>query len=391
VTGSDLTPAYRRKPLMLVWALSFVFWTIVAVLWELSMSKWRQSLGIPPPKAELALLLINQWLFAALSPLIFLTALKYPLDKKSLWRRIPGYLAGGFLFVVVHVAIRVLIYPVHDPRTGVVFGLFQPAGLCFCVFKNVFLYDLVDDLYQVYLPVVVIAHAVTYHRRSKAGAVRASKLEKQLAEAQLHALKMQFHPHFLFNTMDSISALMHIDVAAADAMLTRFCDLLRQTLDASGVQQTTVREEMDFVDTYLSIEQVRLRERLSTHFTVDPETLDAMVPYLLLQPLVENAIRHAISKRACGGKLSIASEHTDGRLRLVVRDNGPDYPQILPPGWKTGLGLKITRERLQAFYGTDFLFQVHPSSGSGVEVIVEIPFRVKAEHREQMVEQFSVS
>jgi two-component system LytT family sensor kinase len=391
VPGSDQTLAYSRKQLMLIWAFSFVFWTIVVALWELSMSRWRQSIGIPAPKSELPLLLINQWIFAALSPLIFLTVLKYPLDKTSLGRRIPGYVMGGLLFVLVHVAIRVLIYPVRDLRTGVVFGLFQPAGLCFCVFKNVFLYDVVDDLYQVYLPVVVIAHAVTFHRRSKAGAVRASQLERQLAEAQLHALKMQLHPHFLFNTMDSISALMHIDVAAADTMLTRLCDLLRQTLEAGEVQEATVREELDFVATYLSIEQVRLRERLSTQFTVDPETLDAMVPHLLLQPLVENAIRHAISKRVSGGTVSIASERIAKKLRLVVRDNGPGYDQPPPHDWKRGLGLRITRERLQAFYGKDSLFEVHSTSGSGVEIVVEIPFRVQAEYREQVVDQLSAS
>ena len=387
----DQALPYSRKQWLLIWAASFVFWTVVVLLWEISMSQWRRSLGLSTPPNELTLAFINQWIFAALSPLILLIALKYPLDKTSFWRRIPGYLAGGILFVVAHTCIRLLVYPLRDMRSGTVFGLFQPAGLPFDVFKNLFLYYLVDDLYQIYLPVVVIAHAVTYHRRSKDGAVRASRLEKQLAEAQLQALKMQLHPHFLFNTMDSISALMHIDVAAADTMLIRLCDLLRQALDASGVQETTLRDEMDFVETYLSIEQVRLGARLTTKFAIDPETLDAMVPHLLLQPLVENSIRHGISKRIGGGTLSITSAQVAGRLRLVVRDDGPDYPQVQLRDGKSGLGLRITRERLQVFYGADFSLEMHRTPESGVEVVVELPFRVDAEHREQIVEQLSAS
>jgi two-component system LytT family sensor kinase len=390
VNSSETLP-YSRKQLVLIWALSFVFWTIVVLLWELSMSQWRQSLGIATPKDELTLAFLNQYIYAALSPLIFLVALKYPLDKNSFWRRIGGYLAGGLLFVVLHVVIRLLAHPLRDIKTSTVFGLFQPAGLPFAVYKGLFLYYLVDDLYQVYLPVLVVAHAVTYHRRSTAGAVRASRLEKQLAEAQLHALKMQLHPHFLFNTMDSISALMHFDVAAADTMLIRLCDLLRQALDASGVQETTLRDEMDFVETYLSIEQVRLRDRLSTKFSIDPETLDAMVPHLLLQPLVENSIRHAIAKRIRGGTVSISATRSGGRLRLVVRDNGPDYPQLPPQEWKPGLGVGITRERLQVVYGTNFLFETYRTPGTGSEVVVEIPFRVEAEQQEAIVEQLSAS
>ena len=389
--NSSETLPYSRKQLALIWALSFVFWTMVVLLWELSMSQWRHSLGIATPKDELTLAFLNQYIYAALSPLIFLVALKYPLDKNSFWRRIGGYLAGGILFVVLHVVIRLLAHPLRDIKTGTVFGLFQPAGLPFGVYEGLFLYYLVDDLYQVYLPVLVVAHAVTYHRRSTAGAVRASRLEKQLAEAQLHALKMQLHPHFLFNTMDSISALMHFDVAAADTMLIRLCDLLRQALDASGVQETTLRDEMDFVETYLSIEQVRLRDRLSTKFSIDPETLDAMVPHLLLQPLVENSIRYAISKRIRGGTISISATRTGGRLRLVVRDNGPDYPQLPPQEWKPGLGVGITRERLQVVYGTDFLFETYRTPGTGSEVVVEIPFRVQGEPQEAIVEQLSAS
>jgi len=390
VNSSETLP-YSRKQLALIWALSFVFWTMVVLLWELSMSQWRHSLGIATPKDELTLAFLNQYIYAALSPLIFLVALKYPLDKNSFWRRIGGYLAGGIFFVVLHVVIRLLAHPLRDIKTGTIFGLFQPAGLPFSVYKGLFLYYLVDDLYQVYLPVLVVAHAVTYHRRSTAGAVRASRLEKQLAEAQLHALKMQLHPHFLFNTMDSISALMHFDVAAADTMLIRLCDLLRQALDASGVQETTLRDEMDFVETYLSIEQVRLRDRLSTKFAIDPEALDAMVPHLLLQPLVENSIRYAISKRIRGGTISISATRTGGRLRLVVRDNGPDYPQLPPQEWKPGLGVGITRERLQVVYGTDFLFETYRTPGTGSEVVVEIPFRVEAEPQEAIVEQLSAS
>jgi two-component system LytT family sensor kinase len=393
VKHSGRAPSYSCKQLLLIWLLSFVFWTGVVIFWELSMSKWRQSLGIPRPKNELALLLINQWIFAVLSPLIYLSAVGRPLDKKSFLRRMPGYLLGGFIFVAFHVAIRVLVYPVRDPRTGVEFGLFQPAGLCFCAFKAVFLYDLVDDLYQVYLPVILIAHAVIYHHRSQAEAVRVLDLEKQLTQAQLLTLKMELHPHFLFNSMSSISALMYIDVDEADRMLTGLGDLLRQTLENKGVQEITLREELEFLETYLSIEQIRLRERLSTQFLIHPETLDAMVPHLLLQPLVENAIRHALSKRISGGTLTITSARVDDRLRLLVMDNGTGTSQGVdtPDRHSGGLGLKITQDRLQALYRGDFSFEVHPNGSRGMEVIIEIPFHADSAKQVQIRELRSTS
>ena len=164
----------------------------------------------------------------------------------------------------------------------------------------------------VYWALVGLQHAVDYYRESRAREVRAAQLETRLVEAQLQALQQQLHPHFLFNTLHAISALVHRDPDKADAMIERLSDLLRITLDKVGVQEVTLAEELEYLRAYLDIEQVhfgdRLRDRVSRSM---PHALDALVPNLILQPLAENAIRHGLEPRAGNGRLTI--EATRGR------------------------------------------------------------------------------
>jgi LytS/YehU family sensor histidine kinase len=199
----------------------------------------------------------------------------------------------------------------------------------------------------------------------------------QLTRSHLQALKSHLQPHFLFNTMHSISALMLTDVAAADKMMSRLSDLLRMSLESSGIQITSLNRELEFVAGYLEIEKVRFGERLSIVLDIAAETLDAQVPSLLLQPLVENAIRHGISRLSSGGTVRIVASRDGRDLYLRVRDNGPGLVSVVGTPRGTGFGLRTTRERLQTLYGNQHSFEIHDVPSGGVEVSVRIPFRIE--------------
>src|SRR5688572_3345666 len=173
-----------------------------------------------------------------------------------------------------------------------------------------------------YWAIVGLSHALQYHNEAQDRALRESQLERHLVEAQLQSLQRQLQPHFLFNTLNTISALMHRDVDAADAMIARLSDLLRISLETIGVQEVGLKQELDFLAKYLEIEQTRFRDRLTVVFDIQPDTLDALVPNLILQPLVENSIKHGIGPRPSPGKIEIRSQRLGSMLELVVKDDG---------------------------------------------------------------------
>jgi LytS/YehU family sensor histidine kinase len=226
-----------------------------------------------------------------------------------------------------------------------------------------------------YWAIVGACHAVTYYRESQERALTASRLDTQLAEAQLQALQRQLHPHFLFNTLNAISALMHRDVEAADQMLSRLSDLLRMALDQRTQQEIPLKDELEFLQKYLEIEQARFGDRLSVDYAVDPETLDAQVPNLILQPLVENSIRHAVAVRIEPGQIGVRARREGDRLELSVRDNGPGMPPGRLAAPARGVGLSNTRSRLERLYGAAQHLTFSEPPGGGLVVTVSLPFR----------------
>ena len=207
--------------------------------------------------------------------------------------------------------------------------------------------------------------------------MRTSQLETQLAQAQLQALKMQLHPHFLFNTLNSVSELMHQDVNTAERVITRLSDLLRMALENIGVQEVPLRQELDFVQGYLDIEQLRFQDRLHVDLDIAPETLDCRVPNLLLQPIVENAIRHGTAKSAGQGLIRIFTRKISDRLLIVVSDNGPGL--ATNGNGKTsaanfGIGLSTTRGRLEFLYGKEQTFVLNNLPEGGLEVRISLPW-----------------
>ena len=198
-------------------------------------------------------------------------------------------------------------------------------------------------------------------------------METRLVEAQLHTLQRQMQPHFLFNTLNTISALMHRDVDAADAMIARLSDLLRMSLQRVGVQEVELKEELDFLSKYLEIEQTRFRDRLSVVFDIQADTLDALVPNLLLQPLVENAIKHGIGPRPTPGQIVVRSRRVGAMLELDVQDNGVGLSAARLTDFNRGVGLSNTRSRLDHLYGSLHRFEFRQPAEGGLLVLIAIP------------------
>jgi two-component system LytT family sensor kinase len=233
----------------------------------------------------------------------------------------------------------------------------------------------------IYWMIVGAGYAFEYYRRFREQQLQAARLEllatqleTQLAQAQLQTLKMQLHPHFLFNTLHAISALMDDDVKGARRMIARLSELLRLTLESVGQQEVSLRQELEALERYLEIEQIRFQDRLTVRLAVAPETLDASVPNLVLQPIVENAIRHGIAPRSSAGRIEIRAERRDGMIELHVIDDGPGL-QWGDEEFKEGIGLANTRARLRQLYGDDHRIEIKDADGGGLAVKLSIPFR----------------
>ncbi|MCA1619730.1 MAG: histidine kinase [Acidobacteria bacterium] len=232
-----------------------------------------------------------------------------------------------------------------------------------------------SENYGIYGLLILLNQVFRYYRRFREGELRSSRLQTQLASAQLEALKMQLQPHFLFNTLHSISALVHRDPDAADRMIARLGDFLRLTLENSGAREVSLRKELEFLTCYLEIERVRFQDRLTTSLEVEPDALDTPVPNLILQPIVENALRHGVAQTRGPGRVEISAKRESGSLRIRVWDNGPGLKAITRPddGLKIGLGLSNTRARLEQLYGASHRLELENAPQGGLLVTLEIP------------------
>jgi sensor histidine kinase YesM len=220
---------------------------------------------------------------------------------------------------------------------------------------------------------------MAYRRESERRALGAARRETRLVEAQLQALQRQLHPHFLFNTLNTISGLMRFNVNAADTMIDRLGGLLRMTLDMSGAQQIPLERELELLEQYLEIEQTRLGGRLTVRMNVDPETLDALVPNLVMQTLVENAVRHGVAPHARPGWIAVRAARQGDRLALEIRDSGEGVPPDRLRALNQGVGLSNTRARLEHLYRDDFQFAFsNVDDGFCVTVIIPLQREVGA-------------
>lgn len=321
----------------------------------------------PASFAVLFVLNLGYWYsWAALAPGILWLSRRFPLDKQHWRRSVLVHGAGVFVFTTAHVAMavatRMLTYAAIGESTAS--WRLETQRMFFLNF---------DWEMMTYWAVVGLSHALGYHREVQARTLRASQLETRLVEARLQSLQRQLQPHFLFNTLNTISALMHRDVEAADAMIARLSDLLRISLQMVGVQEISLKEELDFLSKYLEIEQTRFRDRLTVVFDVHPDTFDALVPNLILQPLVENAIKHGIGPRPTPGRITIRSRRAGGLLELIVQDDGVGLSAARLSDFNRGVGLSNTRSRLEHLYGSLHRFEFRQPAEGGLLVSMAIP------------------
>jgi signal transduction histidine kinase len=352
-------------------ALLFGGWTLVGLIFALisyaaAIGENNKEFGFV---AALRLNLVQFYLWAILSPLVFRFCRRFPIELRPLnVRNLLLYFPALISFAGVHQSIHLAILWSITPRLRRQF-----SDLIDC-YRAYFGFGFYVDLI-IALLIVIAVHALLYYRNFRASELAQSSLKTQLAQAQLRALKMQLHPHFLFNTLHSISSLVLEDPPKANSMIARLGDFLRLTLENSDQQLVSLKEEAEFLRCYLEIEQVRFGDRLMVAFELEPETLSAQVPHLILQPVVENAIQHAIAPRATRGHINVEAKRLNSSLHLEIRDNGPGMASNSNLPGTEGVGLSNVRARLHQIYSSDFRFELINAGGEGLTVVMEIPFR----------------
>ena len=337
--------------------------TLIAILYSAERFAYSRFTGAPISlRSLLPAELIFTYAWALLTPPVMFVAKRFPVWGPSPRLRNWGVqVAALAAFVATHAALCSLVMAAISSATTLsefptLFG------------NTVLSWTVVDAI--VFCALVTVHHAVVYYRVSKDRALRASQLEARLAQTQLHMLRMQLQPHFLFNTLHSISALMHKDVRRADSMIAALSDLLRMSLQNIGAQEVPLQSELDFLQRYVEIMSLRFGDRLRVSIDVDPETRDARVPNLFLQPLVENSFRHGFGDLG-QGSVSITVRREGDMLCCDVRDDG----RGLRAGHKEGTGLASTRQRLAHLYGERQTFSLRGAPGQGVHVTMAIPFQ----------------
>jgi len=357
----------RRWRFSSFWWLVTAFWLFIALASALEMSL-LQSANMAQA-LTVALVRLVPWIF--LTPLVVWISSVYTLDrltwKRSLWVHL-GICALSLgvvgLFAYLGPPAPALVRP--DPAALRRLDR-EPRETAFVVLRRI-TYQL-----PIFWGLVGVAHAVRFYEHSQARERREAELETRLAQARLHALRMQLNPHFLFNTLNSIASLVH-EQPQAEEMIEALSDLLRLTLNVSDRQEVTLREEFHFLERYLLIERIRFGERLRVEKQIDVAALDTLVPTLVLQPLVENAVRHGIESQIAPGIIRITAERAGESLLLRIQDNGP----ALPPTkrlLKEGVGLSNTRARLKELYGELASLELKPGKVGGFSAEILLPWR----------------
>jgi two-component system, LytTR family, sensor kinase len=335
----------------------------------------------PAPFSLLFFLNLGYWYsWAFIAPAILWVSRRFPLDKQHWHVSLPVHVVGVFVATTLHIAMAVTSRMLTGWALGESAWALSDAGGSWRLEAQRMFFLHFDWEMMTYWAIVGLSHALGYRREAQARALNASQLETRLVEAQLQSLQRQLQPHFLFNTLNTISALMHRDVEAADMMIARLSDLLRISLQMVGVQEISLKEELDFLSKYLEIEQTRFRDRLTVVFDVQPEALDALVPNLILQPLVENAIKHGIGPRPSPGTITIRARLAGSeRLELIVQDNGVGMSAARLSDFNRGVGLSNTRARLEHLYGPLHRFEFRQPPEGGLQVLIEVPLEAVAE------------
>ncbi|MFN2565963.1 MAG: sensor histidine kinase [Gemmatimonadaceae bacterium] len=340
------------------WTLGFAAWTLVGVLFASQTYVGAAYTPRPLTWAQAFAIGLTAWYVrAALSPIVRWLTRRFPISRERLASRVFVHVAAGVAWSVgATVASQwVLTALANVPRPGLSPVEFHASLLTYAV-------------------LVGLTQGADYYRRYRERELKAARLEARLATARLDLLRMQLNPHFLFNALHDLSELMHEDVERAERMVQDLSELLRLALRHLGEPEVPLSEEVSFLRRYLELEQMRFQDRLEARVDVDAEALSARVPYLILQPLVENAVRHGIAPRLERGRVEVRGRADGEALVLEVYDDGPG---VAPQGGneREGIALRGTRERLRESYGAAHRFEMRDLAGGGLCVRLELPLR----------------
>lgn len=343
--------------------LIFGGWTLLVLIFATQSYLYLTAKCEPVTWPSVLLWAMSEWYtWAALSPFILWLARRFRIERQNWLRHLGIHVLAALCFAALQPVLQATI---------------KYAGLGgdltarpFTTILNQLLLTKYHLNLLIYAAIIGISHAAEFYRRYREREQNLSQLETLLAQAQLSALRMQLQPHFLFNALNSLADLIERDSKAANKMVARLGDFLRLTLHRSDTQEVTLAEEIEFLLHYLDVEKLRFEDRLRVEMDIAPETDLALIPHLILQPLVENSIRHGIAQLETKGSLEIRAWRKAETLCLQVRDNGPG----LVNGNQNGVGLRNTQARLQKLYGARQRFEMRNVPAGGVEVTLQIPF-----------------
>ena len=326
----------------------------VFALPEWSLSQWKMYLA-------------EWWAWALLLPVILFVDRLMPFPPNQLGRRVLAHFAVGAAFIAGYLYVFFSLWAAlgGKPWGDLAWShMFVKGNLGWYLWS-----------FLIYATIVGALQAYAYYRRFVSSELQVERLERSYSEARLNALRMQLDPHFLFNALNTISSHVERDPRLTRRMIEHLGDLLRMSLETKDRQEVPLAEELEFLEHYLEIQRIRFGSQLHVVVEAEPEVRYAMTPSLVLQPLVENAIRHGISKRASGGEILVSARAEEGRLVLRVEDDGAG----LPAGWtleqSAGLGLSVTRERVEALYGEESAMTVRRRAGGGTIVDLKLPLK----------------
>jgi signal transduction histidine kinase len=360
------SPAFRR----LLGVLGFVLlWSLIGFAFAGQFYLSSSLLGRSITWSQAISYSLADWyVWAVLSIPISRLARRYPPTPDAPWRTAGIHLVAGLFFALLYVVIRAAVGQAQSwliDESATFAEIFRP------LFVKTFPFNLL-----IYGVIISVSHALDYYRKYHERTIQTLELEKHLTEARLQSLLRQLKPHFLFNALNGIASLMYSDLPAAERMLVRLAELLRQTMSQTGAPLTALKSEIAFLDCYLGIERIRFRDRLVVNMEIAPDTMDAQVPSLILQPLVENAIRHGIEPQMRAGQITLKSSRVGDDLILTVTDNGGGIPA---GGFKReGIGLANTRARLSELYGSRQQFELANQSEGGLCVRLSFPFTTQS-------------